>query len=100
MSVDSVEQISVKDKKVYDLKVDDVPNYHTAGGIVHNGGKRKGAAAVYLDTHHPDILDFLQLKDNTGDPEKRTYNLNLANWVPDLFMKESWRTESGLCSRQ
>ena len=87
MSVDSVEQISVKDKKVYDLKVDDIPNYHTAGGIVHNGGKRKGAAAVYLDTHHPDILDFLQLKDNTGDPEKRTYNLNLANWVPDLFMK-------------
>ena len=54
---------------------------------VNQGGKRKGAACVYLETHHPDIMEFLELKDNTGDSEKRTYNLNLANWIPDLFMK-------------
>ena len=54
---------------------------------VNQGGKRKGAAAVYLDTTHPDLMEFLELRDNTGDQEKRSYNLNLANWVPDLFMQ-------------
>lgn len=54
---------------------------------VNQGGKRKGAACVYLETWHADIMDFLELRDNTGDEARRTYNLNLANWVPDLFMK-------------
>lgn len=54
---------------------------------VNQGGKRKGAACVYLETWHADIEEFLELRDNTGDEAKRTYNLNLANWVPDLFMK-------------
>ncbi|HSM78396.1 MAG TPA: ribonucleoside-diphosphate reductase subunit alpha, partial [Bryobacteraceae bacterium] len=54
---------------------------------VNQGGKRKGAACVYLETWHADIEDFLELRDNTGDEARRTYNLNLANWVPDLFME-------------
>jgi ribonucleoside-diphosphate reductase alpha chain len=54
---------------------------------VNQGGKRKGAACIYLETWHADILDFLQLRDNTGDEQRRTHNLNLANWIPDLFMK-------------
>jgi ribonucleotide reductase alpha subunit len=73
--------------KVYDLKIDKEKNYQTLFGTVHNGGRRKGSACVYLDTWHPDIFEFLELRDNTGDPEKRAYNLNLANWIPDLFMK-------------
>ena len=73
--------------KVYDLKIKNHKNYQIGMGLVHNGGKRKGAAAVYLDTWHPDIMEFLELRDNTGDREKRAYNLNLANWIPDLFMK-------------
>ena len=67
-----------------------VPFLHSLSSnvaAVNQGGKRKGAACVYLDTWHPDILDFLELRDNTGDREKRAYNLNLANWIPDLFMK-------------
>jgi ribonucleoside-diphosphate reductase alpha chain len=32
-------------------------------------------------------MDFLQLRNNTGDEASRTHNLNLANWIPDLFMK-------------
>ena len=59
---------------------------------VNQGGKRKGAACVYLETWHADILDFLSLRDNTGDEAMRTHNLNLANWIPDLFME---RVESG-----
>ena len=54
---------------------------------VNQGGKRKGAACVYLETWHADIEDFLELRDNTGDESRRTHNLNLANWVPDLFMQ-------------
>ena len=54
---------------------------------VNQGGKRKGAACVYLETWHADIEDFLELRDNTGDESRRAHNLNLANWVPDLFMK-------------
>ena len=42
---------------------------------------------MYLEPWHADIEEFLELRDNTGDEAKRTHNLNLANWVPDLFMK-------------
>lgn len=54
---------------------------------VNQGGKRKGAACVYLETWHADIEAFLELRDNTGDEARRTHHLNLANWVPDLFMR-------------
>ncbi|MBP3983945.1 ribonucleoside-diphosphate reductase subunit alpha [Pseudoxanthomonas helianthi] len=54
---------------------------------VNQGGKRKGAACVYLEPWHADVEEFLELRDNTGDEARRTHNLNLANWVPDLFMK-------------
>ncbi|SIP90566.1 ribonucleoside-diphosphate reductase subunit alpha [Solilutibacter tolerans] len=54
---------------------------------VNQGGKRKGAACIYLETWHADIEEFLELRDNTGDEMRRTHNLNLANWVPDLFMR-------------
>lgn len=62
---------------------------------VNQGGKRKGAACVYLETWHADIEAFLELRDNTGDEQRRTHHLNLANWIPDLFMRrvdadETW----------
>ncbi len=54
---------------------------------VNQGGKRKGAACVYLEPWHADVEQFLELRDNTGDVARRTYNLNTANWIPDLFMR-------------
>ncbi|MFJ6994864.1 ribonucleoside-diphosphate reductase subunit alpha [Streptomyces sp. NPDC003090] len=54
---------------------------------VNQGGRRKGAAAVYLETWHADIEEFLELRDNTGEDARRTHNLNLAHWVPDEFMR-------------
>lgn len=54
---------------------------------VNQGGKRKGAACIYLECWHADVEEFLELRDNTGDEAKRTHNLNLANWIPDLFMQ-------------
>lgn len=54
---------------------------------VNQGGKRKGAACVYLEPWHADVEEFLELRDNTGDEARRTHNLNIANWIPDLFMR-------------
>ncbi|MFE4993837.1 ribonucleoside-diphosphate reductase subunit alpha [Streptomyces mirabilis] len=54
---------------------------------VNQGGRRKGAAAVYLETWHSDIEEFLELRDNTGEEARRTHNLNLAHWIPDEFMR-------------
>ena len=54
---------------------------------VNQGGKRKGAACVYLEPWHADVESFLELRDNTGDDASRTHNLNIANWIPDLFMR-------------
>ncbi len=56
---------------------------------VNQGGKRKGACCVYLEPWHADIESFLELRENTGDTARRTYNLNLANWIPDLFMQRA-----------
>ena len=52
---------------VVDLLVDGDESYMTAIGLAHNGGKRKGAACVYLEPWHADIEEFLELRDNTGD---------------------------------
>jgi ribonucleoside-diphosphate reductase alpha chain len=54
---------------------------------VNQGGKRKGAACVYLEPWHADVEAFLELRENTGDEARRTHHLNLANWIPDLFMR-------------
>lgn len=54
---------------------------------VNQGGKRKGACCVYLETWHADLEDFLELRDNTGDPARRTHNLHTSNWIPDIFMR-------------
>ncbi|WP_404386100.1 ribonucleoside-diphosphate reductase subunit alpha [Knoellia locipacati] len=62
---------------------------------VNQGGRRKGAACVYLEPWHPDVEEFLELRENTGEDARRTHNLNLAHWVPDEFMRrveadETW----------
>lgn len=54
---------------------------------VNQGGKRKGAACVYLETWHADIEEFLDLRKNTGDDRRRCHDINTANWIPDLFME-------------
>lgn len=54
---------------------------------VNQGGRRKGAACVYLEPWHPDVEEFLELRDSTGEDARRTHNLNLAHWIPDEFMR-------------
>jgi len=54
---------------------------------VNQGGRRKGAVAVYLEPWHADILEFLEMRLNQGDEESRCRDLFSALWIPDLFMK-------------
>ena len=54
---------------------------------VDQGGKRKGAINAFLNVHHPDVLDFVDLRLPTGNPEDRARDLFLAVVIPDLFMK-------------
>lgn len=55
---------------------------------INQGGKRKGAGCGYLETWHYDIEDFLVLRRNVGEERRRCHDLNTANWIPDLFMKQ------------
>ncbi|MFB6226554.1 MAG: ribonucleoside-diphosphate reductase subunit alpha [Candidatus Paceibacteria bacterium] len=54
---------------------------------INRSGDRRAAACSYLETWHLDIEDFLELRRNTGDERRRTHDMNISNWIPDLFMK-------------
>ncbi|GMT19209.1 hypothetical protein PFISCL1PPCAC_10506 [Pristionchus fissidentatus] len=60
---------------------------NTAKYVDQGGNKRPGAFAIYLEPWHADIMNFLQLKLNTGHEEQRARDLFFALWIPDLFMK-------------
>lgn len=59
----------------------------TARYVDQGGGKRKGSFAIYIETWHADIFDFLDLKKNHGKEEMRARDLFYAMWISDLFMK-------------
>ncbi len=50
-------------------------------------GTRKGAIAVYLEPWHMDIVDFIDLKKNSGEERRRAHDLFPALWITDLFME-------------
>ncbi|MFC5278405.1 ribonucleoside-diphosphate reductase subunit alpha [Halorubrum rubrum] len=56
-------------------------------GAINRSGKRRGAAAAYLEAWHLDFPAFIDLRRNTGDERRRTHDMNTAAWVPDLFVK-------------
>jgi ribonucleoside-diphosphate reductase alpha subunit len=55
---------------------------------IDQGGKRAGSIAIYLEPHHPDIFDFLELRKNFGSETERARDLFLSLWISDLFMKQ------------
>lgn len=56
-------------------------------------GTRKGAIAVYIEPWHMDVLDFLDLKKNSGEERRRTHDLFPAMWLNDLFMERASKDE-------
>lgn len=63
------------------------------------GGRRKGSFAIWLEPHHPDVFDFLELKKNHGVEEERARDLFYGMWMSDLFMErvQSDSTWSTFC---
>jgi len=54
---------------------------------INRSGRKRGATCAYLEPWHMDVEDFIDLRRNTGDDRRRTHDMNIALWIPDLFMK-------------
>jgi ribonucleoside-diphosphate reductase alpha chain len=61
--------------------------FNKTARYVDQGGKRNGSFAIYLEPHHPDIEEFLELRKNHGDEESKARDLFYAIWASDLFME-------------
>jgi ribonucleoside-diphosphate reductase alpha chain len=67
-----------------------IPFMHTIDSIlraVSRGGKKFGALCFYMENWHADFPEFLELRNNSGDPYRRTRTANTAVWISDEFMK-------------
>ena len=60
---------------------------------INQAGKRPGSIAVYIEPHNVEILEFLELRKNTGAESERARDLFLALWISDLFMKRLEKNE-------
>ena len=54
---------------------------------INQAGRRPGSIAVYIEPHNPEILEFLELRKNTGAESERARDLFLALTISDLFME-------------
>ena len=61
--------------------------YNETARYINQSGRRPGSFALYLEPHHTDILEFLELKKNHGNENERARDLFLALWISDLFMQ-------------
>lgn len=67
-----------------------IPFMHTIDSTlraVSRGGKKFGALCFYMENWHLDFSQFLDLRQNSGDPYRRTRTANTAVWISDEFMK-------------
>ena len=54
---------------------------------ISQGSLRRGSAAVYLDIHHPEIEEFLEIRKPSGDFNRKSLNLHHGLNITDDFMK-------------
>ena len=54
---------------------------------ISQGSLRRGSAAVYLDIHHPEIEEFLEIRKPSGDFNRRSLNLHHGINITDAFME-------------
>ena len=74
-------------------------NGHTSGIIpfvrvmdsltlaISQGSLRRGSAAVYLDVHHPEIEEFIEIRKPSGDFNRKSLNLHHGIAITDEFME-------------
>jgi ribonucleoside-diphosphate reductase alpha chain len=53
---------------------------------ISQGSLRRGSAAVYLDVHHPEIEEFLEIRKPSGDFNRKSLNLHHGLNITDDFM--------------
>jgi len=53
---------------------------------ISQGSLRRGSAAVYLDIHHPEIEEFLEIRKPSGDFNRKSLNLHHGLNITDAFM--------------
>jgi len=53
---------------------------------ISQGSLRRGSAAVYLDIHHPEIEEFLEIRKPAGDFNRKSLNLHHGINITDEFM--------------
>ena len=53
---------------------------------ISQGSLRRGSAAVYLDVHHPEIEEFLEIRKPSGDFNRKSLNLHHGINITDEFM--------------
>ena len=54
---------------------------------ISQGSLRRGSAAVYLDVHHPEIEEFVEIRKPSGDFNRKSLNLHHGVCVTDEFMR-------------
>ena len=54
---------------------------------ISQGSLRRGSAAVYLDIHHPEIEEFLEIRKPSGDFNRKSLNLHHGLNISDEFME-------------
>ena len=54
---------------------------------ISQGSLRRGSAAVYLDVHHPEIEEFLEIRKPSGDFNRKSLNLHHGLNITDEFMQ-------------
>ena len=53
---------------------------------ISQGSLRRGSAAVYLDVHHPEIEEFIEIRKPSGDFNRKSLNLHHGIGITDEFM--------------
>ncbi|MGY6629449.1 MAG: ribonucleoside-diphosphate reductase subunit alpha [Wenzhouxiangella sp.] len=67
-----------------------MPFVHVMDGLtlaISQGSLRRGSAAVYLDVHHPEIEEFLEIRKPSGDFNRKALNLHHGINITDEFMQ-------------
>ncbi|MBS0411673.1 MAG: ribonucleoside-diphosphate reductase subunit alpha [Proteobacteria bacterium] len=54
---------------------------------ISQGSLRRGSAAVYVDVHHPEIEEFLEIRKPSGDFNRKSLNLHHGISITDEFME-------------
>ncbi|WP_273183891.1 ribonucleoside-diphosphate reductase subunit alpha [Hyphomonas adhaerens] len=54
---------------------------------ISQGSLRRGSAACYLDIHHPEIEEFLEIRKASGDFNRKSLNLHHGLNITDAFME-------------